>query len=39
MRTRLDITRKWEKKIEEMKKKAEWKYEILLQNKKRKVEK
>ena len=39
MRTKLDVVRKWEKKIEEMKKKAEWKYDILLQNKKRVVEK
>lgn len=39
MKTKLDIVRKWEKKIEEMKKKAGWKYDILLQNKKRVVEK
>lgn len=39
MKTKLDIVRKWEKKIEEMKKKAEWKYDILLQNRKRIVEK
>lgn len=39
MKTKYDISKKWESKIEEMKKKAEFKYTILLQNKKRQVEK
>lgn len=39
MRTKLDVVRKWEKKIEDMKKKADWKYDIVLQNRKRQVEK
>ena len=33
------ITKKWDLKVEEMKKKADFKFNILLQNKKRKVEK
>lgn len=38
MKTKYTITKKWEKKIEDMKKKADIKYTIILQNEKRKWE-
>lgn len=39
MRTKFSITKKWEYKIEEMKKKADFKYSVLLENSKRRFDK
>lgn len=39
MKSKYSITQRWEAKVEEMKKKADFKFNILLQNKKRKIEK
>lgn len=39
MKSKYTITQKWDRKLEEMRKKAEFKFDILLQNKKRKIEK
>lgn len=39
MKTVESIRIKWEKKVEEMKKKADFKYNILLQNRKKTLEK
>lgn len=38
MRDKYSITKKWGRKIEEMKKKADFKYTILLRKKKEKIE-
>ena len=38
MRTRADIERKWGYKIQEMKKKADLKYTILIKRKKERIE-
>lgn len=38
MKDKYSITKKWERKIEEMKKKADFKYSVLLRNRKQKIE-
>ena len=39
MKDKYTITSRWQKRIEDMKVKAEYKFNILLQNKKRRIEK